>query len=104
MKAKQSETNTPKLPEDVEQRFDEWRQSGQSYMNPQDFVDGWHEGRLKQFIAQELSTIKAQVRKEIEEKRDDWKGLEEMTTTDIAGEIYRALDDCLSIPSLKGEE
>lgn len=60
--------NTPKLPPDVERRFDEWRQSGQSYMNPQDFVDGWHQGRLKQFIAQELDNLKAQVRKEIEEQ------------------------------------
>ncbi len=99
MKTKQSEPNTPKLPEDVEKRFDEWRQSGQSYMNPQDFVDGWHKSRLKQFIAQELSTLKAQVRKEIEEQApEDWMSYDEKNGYDIA------ITDCLSIPSLREEE
>ena len=86
--------NTPKLPPDVERRFDEWRQSGQSYMNPQDFVDGWHQGRLKQFIAQELDNLKAQLRKEIEELAIEWDGSGNT-------EVQIAINDCLSIPSLK---
>ena len=50
----------PALSKEVEKRFDEWVKTGQSYMNPQDFVPGWHEGRLKQFIAKELAAAKAE--------------------------------------------
>lgn len=89
-------SNTPKLPPDVERRFDEWRQSGQSYMNPQDFVDGWHQGRLKQFIAQELDNLKAQLRKEIEELKEP-----EPVEFELAKLRNETIDDCLSIPSLK---
>lgn len=72
-------------------------------MNPQDFVDGWHEGRLKQFIAQELATLKAQVRQEIEELMIDPRTVVVGNMHFIGGK-NQALTDCLSIPSLKGEE
>ena len=95
--------NTPKLPPDVERRFDEWRQSGQSYMNPQDFVDGWHQGRLKQFIAQELDNLKAQLRKEIEGLKNKHSSGQGWTNHLEIG--YKdGITDCLSIPSLEEEE
>ena len=54
-----------KLPESVISRFNEWRESGQSYKDPRDFVEGWHKDRLFWFISEELAQAKTEERERI---------------------------------------
>lgn len=97
--------NTPKLPEDVEKRFDKdfvgigLLSTEKGQFCPHALLRDVPAGKIKQFLAQELATLKAQVRKEIEEQApEDWMSYDEKNGYDIA------ITDCLSIPSLKGEE
>jgi len=55
VKKDQLMTDTTKLPESVIARFNEWKESGQSYKDPRDFVEGWHKDRLFLFLADELA-------------------------------------------------
>lgn len=122
MKAKQSEPNTPKLP-DYSEPMKSIRSLLERHKSKEDTE--WVSQRLfdifivelnkskSGIIAQELVTLKAQVRKEIEELRAadgtngklnvylDSDGFWQMTDHKYHNQ---AITDCLSIPSLKEEE
>ena len=61
-----------KLPADVERRFNEWRESGQSYRDPRDFVEGWHKDRLFWFIADELAKARGELLLELLQVFNDY--------------------------------
>jgi len=61
-----------KLSADVERRFNEWRESGQSYRDPRDFVEGWHKDRLSWFIADELAIARAELLLELLQVFNDY--------------------------------
>jgi hypothetical protein len=100
-------TNTPKLPEYVEKRFKDWF-PGDIYSSQDDELrdEASIKYMLKQFIAGELATFKAQVRKEIEGQitkmeNSDWlhgMGLSGSQAEYIEANIKASY---LSIPSLK---
>lgn len=100
MKAKQSVPNTPKLPEDVGKRFDKRFYNGMKFHKSLAFnemaLEKTMRDEIRQFLAQELSTLKAQVRKEIEE-------LEYNHEYCVSCHYTQAIADCLSIPSLEEE-
>lgn len=96
--------NKPKLPEDVEKRFAKEvmdRNFGRiEYVNV---------GEIRYFLAQELATLKAQVRKEIEEqitKMENSNWLHGMGLSGSQAEYIEAniKASYRSIPSLKEEE
>ena len=98
MKAKQIEPNTPKLSESIKNYL--IIPFMESCNCSQHSIDGVVE-IFEKAIAQELSNLKAQVRKEIEELRHT----SIKSDTSFHDFCYsEALTDCLSIPSLKGEE
>lgn len=95
--------NTPKLPEYAKERiYLQQNENIEEITWCADMVgDDDIEYVRADVVAQELSTLKAQVRKEIEELRH----------TSIKGDTSfhdfcysEALTDCLSIPSLKGKQ
>ena len=118
--------NTPKLPSDVENILDLIREYGSNresgghdlagYLTKVYIEESFKEVvdaliTLKDNHKQELSTLKAQVRKEIEELRKP--GICDGVTCYCEGEpeddcevfeYNEAIDGCLSIPSLKGEK
>jgi len=61
-----------KLSADVERRFNEWRESGQSYRDPRDFVEGWHKDRLFWFIADELAKARGELLLELLQVFNDY--------------------------------
>lgn len=102
--------NTPKLPEDVEKRFDT-KFSYEDENGDMRFVTDWEyysgnpiEKSVKKFIAQELATLKAQVRKEIEDRigtKDHACGFND---GECSCDCWnQAVADCLSIKSLEEE-
>lgn len=111
MKTKQSVPNTPKLP-DYSEPMESIRSLLERHKSKEDTE--WVSQRLfdifivelnkskSGIIAQELATLKAQVRKEIEEKmiinKNGYVQIFRMCTSDT---YNQAINDCLSIPSLK---
>lgn len=105
--------NTPRLPKDVEKRFDEicfyedddWIVGKSMVLNAEHLgdVSGKLIPKIKQLLAQELATLKTQVRKEIEEEKVA-RDINEPDDLKIARNFYnQALTDCLSIKSLEEE-
>lgn len=103
--------NTPKLPEElvleayIEGLKDGRSDGGNRHIRIKDLRKGlkatYDVEQLKimagKLVAQELATFKAQVRKEIEGLAIEWDGSGNT-------EVQIAINDCLSIDSLKGEK
>jgi len=87
-------TDTTKLPESVISRFNEWRESGQSYKDPRDFVEGWHKDRLFWFIAEELAKARAEVLTTMIERVEKQKWNYYMAK-DMDRKYVLALDDAI---------
>jgi hypothetical protein len=105
--------NTPKLPEDVEKRFErfelEFIEKREETRNKFGGVNIYRKLKIEKDISDvvnwyenEIATLKAQVRKEIEKKiiinKNGYVQVFGMCTSDT---YNQALTDCLSIASLK---
>lgn len=91
--------NTPKLPEDVEKRWNIFQKEVFSLHSELWLYDKKGTVDLfRQLLAQELANLKAQVRREIEEKKEINPSFE------LAKLRNELINDCLSVESLKEEE
>ena len=99
-------TNTPKLPEERE-----WIEVLLEKVNfvPAELGSKWSLEDIIEFVSEilrnkdrELATFKAQVRKEIEERKDLKQKSDRWRYSSGEVVVYnQAINDCLSIPSLK---